>query len=274
MRDLTLAIGTDLRLARPIATAKPRGVLRSVARLRADDRRLFAGVEKRVTIWRLGRASTPPAPFLDSCHIGSPRQGVKQTRLKGAERRTRFLDAAAEIVVEDGVSAVTMDGVAARCGVAKSLGYRYFKDRDDLLGALFDREMQAYVDHARENMKPDARLEDWIRGGCRQWFRLADEQGQLFTRLAGDNGPLASRARAAQRATAQGWAAGLQAAYRLPQRQAEHMAWFIVSGAAGILSARNGEDDEALIETLVVSVVAACEALRAKYAPPRTKNIA
>ncbi|WP_214672514.1 hypothetical protein, partial [Escherichia coli] len=59
-----------------------------------------------------------------------------------------------------------------------------------------------------------------------------------------------------------------------PQRQAEHMAWFIVSGAAGILSARNGEDDEALIETLVVCVVAACEALRAKYAPPRTKNIA
>ena len=83
-----------------------------------------------------------------------------------------------------------------------------------------------------------------------------------------------SSTRAAQRATAEGWAAGLQAGYRLPRRQAEHLAWFIVSGAVGILSARNGEDDEALIETLVVSMVAACEALRAKYAPPRPKNIA
>lgn len=197
---------------------------------------------------------------------------MKQTRLKGPERRSRFLDAAAEIVVEEGVSAVTMDGVAQRCGVAKSLGYRYFADRDDLLGALFDREMQSYVDRFTAELKSGARFEDWIRSACRQLFRLADEQGQLFSRLVSDQGPLAARARANQRATADGWAVGLQKAYHLPRRQAEHLAWLIVSGANGALAARNGEDDDALIETLVIALVAACKALRARFVPRQYKS--
>jgi AcrR family transcriptional regulator len=71
----------------------------------------------------------------------SPDPGhVPRSRLSGAERRERFLDMAAEIIVESGVSAVTMESVAARSNVDKRLGYRYFTNRDDLIGALVERE--------------------------------------------------------------------------------------------------------------------------------------
>ncbi len=42
-----------------------------------------------------------------------------------------------------GFESVTMEGVATRAGVSKGLGYAYFDNRDELLAALFDREMAA-----------------------------------------------------------------------------------------------------------------------------------
>jgi AcrR family transcriptional regulator len=164
---------------------------------------------------------------------------MTQTRLKGAERRERFLDAAAQIVIEQGVAAVTMDGVAHLTGVTKALGYRYFTDRDDLLTALFDRETQIYVERLATEVGPSSSFEDWVRGALKYWCRRADERGELFMRLVRDCGPLAERARKANRkADADGWALGLQKAFGLPARQAKQYAWFMVAGTAGALDAR------------------------------------
>lgn len=62
-------------------------------------------------------------------------------RLTRDERRDHLLDVAAALVTEAGFEAVTMEGVAGRAGVSKGLGYAYFTNRDELLAALFDREM-------------------------------------------------------------------------------------------------------------------------------------
>ena len=194
---------------------------------------------------------------------------MTQTRLKGAERRERFLDAAAQIVIEQGVAAVTMDGVAHLTGVTKALGYRYFADRDDLLTALFDRETQIYVERLATEVGPDSSFEDWVRGSLKYWFRRADERGELFMRLVSDSGPLAARAKANQKTNADGWAIGLQKAFGLPERQAQQYAWFMVAGTAGALAARDG-DDEALIDAITLAVVAGANALAAQYGqPPR-----
>lgn len=190
---------------------------------------------------------------------------MTQRRLKGVERRERFLDAAAEIVIEHGVAAVTMDGVAHRSGVTKALGYRYFTDRDDLLAALFDRETQIYVERMETEVGPQSSFEDWVRGALKYWFRRADERGELFKRLVGDSGPLAARAKANQTANADGWALGLQRAFGLPERQARQYAWFMVAGTAGALDARNG-DDEDLIEAITLAVVGGAKALADRYA--------
>src|SRR6478609_2361556 len=62
-------------------------------------------------------------------------------RLSAPERREHLLDVAAALVVEQGVDALTMEGVASRAGVSKGLGYAYFSNSDDLVVELFEREM-------------------------------------------------------------------------------------------------------------------------------------
>lgn len=194
---------------------------------------------------------------------------MKQQRLKGPERRDRFLDAAAEIVIELGVSAVTMDGVAARSGVNKALGYRYFCSRDDLLTALFDREVARHVSRVEHEIAPDASFEDWLRYGLRHWFRRIDESGELFVRLTSDNGPLAARSAARRAADVASWAKALQRVFGLEPRTSEHLASFLVAGTTGAIAVRNGQDDDDVIETITISVLAAAEALKARQANGR-----
>lgn len=188
-----------------------------------------------------------------------------QKRLKGPERRDAFLDAAAAIVLEQGVAAVTMEGVAQHCGVNKSLPYRYFTDRDAVLAALFDREQASYAARWTQELPPDATFEAAVRAALRHWCARSDEGGELFLRLVTDSGRLRARAREMQEANAKSWAAGLTRAYGLPDDVALQYAWFMVTGVTGFLAARNG-DDEALIDTITVAVLAGAEALRPRKA--------
>src|SRR5580698_7986448 len=101
---------------------------------------------------------------------------MTQTRIKGPARRERLLDAAADIVLEQGVAAVTMDGVAARNGVNRAIAYRYFADRDDLLASLLDREYHRQTALIAEGLGPDVTFEQWLHYALRHWFR----HGELF----------------------------------------------------------------------------------------------
>jgi len=187
-------------------------------------------------------------------------------RIKGSERREIFLDAAARIVIEQGVAAVTMDRVAERTGVNKALGYRYFSDRNDLLSTLFDREHAIYLERYAKLLQPDASFEDRIKFALRVWFQRADERGELFLRLASDSGGLAEKARAVQRTNAHGWRDTLMRFYGLPEVVAREYAWLMVAGTAGALAAREaGRDDEELIAVIATALVAGAEGLAARY---------
>lgn len=187
------------------------------------------------------------------------------SRLTGAQRRERFLDAAAEIILESGVASVTMDGVAARTRVNKALGYRYFKDSADLLAALFDRENRLFDEKTSRVIPPNASFEQWLRGGLRLWIERTNERGPLFALLTNDNGPLAAKALQMKEDNARRWAGALVQVYKLPLRRAEHFSWLIVFSVQAALSARNGEDDDELIETLVASLLAGAEKLKADF---------
>jgi AcrR family transcriptional regulator len=52
------------------------------------------------------------------------------------ERRGLILDAARELLIETGVQSLTIEGVAARAGVAKTTIYRRWRSRDDLAFAV------------------------------------------------------------------------------------------------------------------------------------------
>lgn len=74
------------------------------------------------------------------------RRVPQQTR--SIERVERVLDAAAQLVVADGVDALTTRAVADLAGVPVATLYQYFADRDEILLAIVERdvaEMDAQV---------------------------------------------------------------------------------------------------------------------------------
>lgn len=65
------------------------------------------------------------------------------------EGRAAILDAAEEVITEQGVRSVKMEDIATRVGVSVGTLYNYFKDRQQLLDALLDlrgRELLASLD--------------------------------------------------------------------------------------------------------------------------------
>ncbi|MCX5335639.1 TetR/AcrR family transcriptional regulator [Streptomyces sp. NBC_00140] len=56
------------------------------------------------------------------------------------ERREQLLDAALAVIVSDGYDRVSIDAIAKRAGVARSVVYGAFENLDALLTALLDRQ--------------------------------------------------------------------------------------------------------------------------------------
>ena len=66
-------------------------------------------------------------------------------RVPIAERREQLLDAALAVIVSDGYDRVSIDAIAKRADVARSVVYGAFENLDALLTALLDRqEAQAF----------------------------------------------------------------------------------------------------------------------------------
>ena len=60
--------------------------------------------------------------------------------MAAAERREQLLDVAKQLVGEQGFHDVSIEAIARRAGVTRPVVYGHFKDLDDLLEALLDRE--------------------------------------------------------------------------------------------------------------------------------------
>lgn len=63
-------------------------------------------------------------------------------RVPLAERREQLLDAALALIVSDGYGRISIDAIARRAGVARSVVYGAFDDLDALLITLLDRQQE------------------------------------------------------------------------------------------------------------------------------------
>ena len=131
-----------------------------------------------------------------------------------------------------------------------------------LLTELLQREYVSQTEHIAAHTDAMADFEEAFRYALQHWF----SHGQLFLKLANDTGPLAAKAAAIRRADALFWADALAHAFDLPPDVGLRLAAFVVGGANGVFETREGEDDAAVIETVVLSVTAAGRALQARYA--------
>jgi AcrR family transcriptional regulator len=111
---------------------------------------------------------TPIAPTLPVAAMEPPRHPAtrRQPRQERGQRRVdAILDAAAALVAEEGVPAVTCHRVGRRSGTTIGSMYHFFPDRDALLHALVER-------HTRELRALLAQVE---RDAAADWPRLPTE---------------------------------------------------------------------------------------------------
>jgi len=158
---------------------------------------------------------------------------VPRSRLSGAKRRDRFLDMAAEIIVESGVSAVTMESVAARSSVDKRLGYRYFTNRDDLIGALVEREFEVMRQRVHEELPVITSFEERLRVNTRLWLATIAERGPLLRRLLYGEGPLEHYASTILNAAVADWAAMIVTETGLDKTVAEIVTRMLLAAMSG-----------------------------------------
>jgi AcrR family transcriptional regulator len=145
---------------------------------------------------------------------------------------------AAEIITEQGADSVTMEGVAARAGVSKALGYRYFTNRDDLLMALFDREMAILDQRISDAVATAGTFEDGLRGIVEAWVDLIVERGRLLGSLQQSKlieGPVEQRRIARQDGIDRFFARLITSEYEVDPDDAVLVAATLVSGSEGAM---------------------------------------
>lgn len=102
-------------------------------------------------------------PYADRVSISAERDGQAPRRRVPTQERSRrrvadLLEAAADLVVEGGVEAVTTRSIADRAGVPVASLYQYFADKEDVLMALVERDMAEMEQQVAEDL---AQLDDF-----------------------------------------------------------------------------------------------------------------
>lgn len=162
---------------------------------------------------------------------------IPKPRLPAAERRALFLQAAADIVVQHGLPAVTMEEVAARTGVNKRLAYRYFTNREEILRALLDQEMGEAGSRARTVLSDDPDLRERISVNIRIWLELVHERGPLLSRLFSDEAVFPHVAREVHELSIKDWAGVLRKSHAVSKTTADVLARIYLAALRGAVEA-------------------------------------
>lgn len=78
----------------------------------------------------------------------TPRRSLKERQRQ--ERADLILQVAEAVLSEKGYHDTTIDEIAARVGIAKGTVYLHFPSKIDLVVALFERDMQTFLEFAQE----------------------------------------------------------------------------------------------------------------------------
>ncbi|MFF1296138.1 MULTISPECIES: TetR/AcrR family transcriptional regulator [unclassified Streptomyces] len=90
------------------------------------------------------------------------------------ERREQLLDAALAVIVSDGYDRVSIDAIAKRAGVARSVVYGAFENLDALLTALLDRQQARAFERLLRTVPDAGALSDPAAFASEAVRRMAD----------------------------------------------------------------------------------------------------
>src|SRR3954451_13187915 len=188
--------------------------------------------------------------------------GPDAGRLARADRREELLDAALELVAGGDVESVSVDAVADRAGVSRSLVYKHFANRTDILTALYERESTRLHDELAADVVAARSLEEKYRALCHGSLTAAKERGQIFDGLrsaAGMNKQLRKIQRDRDRQTAAAYVHLTQREIGVPAEVAEPVTALLLGAIAPMLNlwhARPTERYAAEIEDAYMCLVA------------------
>lgn len=110
-------------------------------------------------------------------------QAKKGRRLTSDARREHLLDLAAAILLEHGFEAVTMEAVKERGKISRGLAYTHFANADDLLFALYEREVSELDRRIATAGVAAGSFEERVRAAIRTYFDFVAERGGLLAEL-------------------------------------------------------------------------------------------
>jgi AcrR family transcriptional regulator len=110
----------------------------------------------------------------------------RRTRFEPEVRRQQILDATAQLVTAEGLSAVSMERIGREAHVSKALVYNYFTSRNGLLAALLEREVRTYRHAQRTAAEAATDVASMVRVTTRAYLDHVAEKGVLIERLMSD----------------------------------------------------------------------------------------
>jgi AcrR family transcriptional regulator len=163
---------------------------------------------------------------------------TRPARLPRSERREHLLDVAAQLILDKGIEAVTMEGVAAAAGVSKGLGYAYFANSSTLLRALLEREVTNLNARITEAMAGADDLEDRLRATVHAWFDHIEAHGVLMGRLleaTRNDGPHVEARNAYNRLNEKWWADLAERELGIPNHLGQIATAILLAGLQGVV---------------------------------------
>jgi len=181
---------------------------------------------------------TLASTFTYARRVATSATSSRPARLPRSERREQLLDVAARLLLDKGIEAVTMEGVAAAAGVSKGLGYAYFDNSSALLRVLLEREVRKLNERITAASTSEATFEGRLRATIHAWFDHVEEYGVLMGRLleaTRNDGPHVEARNAYNRFNERFWAELAERDLGVPNGKGQIATAIILAGLQGVV---------------------------------------
>lgn len=183
-------------------------------------------------------------------------------RLSPENRRNQLLDCARDIVVNKGLSSLTMELLATTAGVSNPLIYKYFDTRKQILEELLVRELKAFRRSMREQLRGLKDYREIVRVYVDTNFQQFDK-GNIVSILLSQPDIREAVAKETRSSSGLLFVKELASEYQVPRSLAERI--IVLASGASIAAAehqsRYGGDRELLIDQTVEFIFAGIERL-------------
>ena len=105
--------------------------------------------------------------------------------MKERPKYKKIIDAAVEVIAENGFHQAQVSRIAKKAGVADGTIYLYFKNKDDLLISLFREKMGRFVEKIQTEISSKTSVEEKLRAMVAMHFNqlAADKKLAIVTQL-------------------------------------------------------------------------------------------